>query len=305
MSGMRYHKPLHGANGKDKPCFRLLPRLLAGSPANRDETRLNGRDRPARAAIVALHEIQAILLLQRCVGRLARRARYVLAHVPADDLLDGLWRETTLDHHARRSINGTCGPHLSEHERVHMLRGSVECLANLAEIDQHHALGTFTHNLRRLDQEALAISRKLRIVGKQQAIHALEKLLVLILAVFGDGDETALALLSLLTLILAVVITVVVIIALALQAHLGELRVGALLPLLLLVGDALRRLLLFLLLGEVEYFFFLVSGELLCLLRLLLLLLLRKIEHPVVIIKSRRVALLVGRLRLLLFLLLQ
>eukprot|EP00965_Chrysotila_dentata_P012383 407357-Pleurochrysis_carterae.AAC.9 len=61
------------------------PRLLARAPADGDEAGLDRSDGPPRATVVALHEVEAIRLLQGCVRRLARGAAHVLAHVSAKE----------------------------------------------------------------------------------------------------------------------------------------------------------------------------------------------------------------------------
>lgn len=62
--------------------------LLTRAPADGNEARLDWRDGAARTAIVALHEVQPVLLLQRRRWRLARRAGDVLADVSPNNLLN-------------------------------------------------------------------------------------------------------------------------------------------------------------------------------------------------------------------------
>jgi hypothetical protein len=69
---------------------------------------------------------------------------------------------------------------------------SVERLADVSKVDDDHSLRPLPHNLRRLHQEALAISRKLRIVGHQKRVHAVKQLFVLVLAPRRDRHKTVL-----------------------------------------------------------------------------------------------------------------
>ena len=46
---------------------RLHAILLASAPADRHEARLDGRHRSASSAVVALHKVEAVLLLQACL----------------------------------------------------------------------------------------------------------------------------------------------------------------------------------------------------------------------------------------------
>lgn len=95
-------------------------RLTLLSPSLADlggETRLDSRHGSSRAAAVAGNEVETVLSLGKVgVRRAARLAGHVFDDVAAEDVLDLLLLETTLDDEAAGTVDGARGTQFSKQE---------------------------------------------------------------------------------------------------------------------------------------------------------------------------------------------
>lgn len=112
------------------------------------ETGLDGLDRTTRAARVASNEVKTVLSLGKiCVGRSAGLAGDVLDNVRAQDVLDLLLLETTLDDQPPGAVGGTAGTQLGKEVGSDVFVGSLHALANLGKVGKDGLLVAFAQAL--------------------------------------------------------------------------------------------------------------------------------------------------------------
>ena len=127
-------KPDHPKRCRTPLHLTLLPLPL--SDLGR-ETSLDTSHRTTGSARIASNEVKTILsLVELCVGRAARLARYVLDNVPTQYVLDLFLGETTLDDQTPAAVYGTAGTQFGEQELRHMLIGTLHTLADFGDVGE-------------------------------------------------------------------------------------------------------------------------------------------------------------------------
>lgn len=126
--------------------FFQLDLLLAPTDLSL-EALLDRGDGALGATDLAKHKVETVLLLQDCVGRVARPAGDVLVNVVPQHSLDLLGLEATLDHEPVGAIDGAGGAELGKHVRLHVLHLPAHGFADLRKVDPDGLLRAFAGNL--------------------------------------------------------------------------------------------------------------------------------------------------------------
>ena len=96
--------------------------------------------------------------------------------VPAQDVLDLLALETTLDDQPSRAVHGAAGTHFGEHVLDDVLRLPVHTPADLGDVGEDGLLA-LAHDLRGRDREPLAGGlQELGVRGVQLGVEAVKEL---------------------------------------------------------------------------------------------------------------------------------